>query len=91
MSTPSPNLVGVLLTALLATFVLTPILSLLVLRRYRRAVRRSMHCPPAASNRRGASWSEVRGPIQPRPRAIGLASFIPTPRNSMARSRPITL
>ena len=40
---PAPDLPGVLLGAMLATITLTPILSLLVLWRYRRAVRRSMH------------------------------------------------
>jgi hypothetical protein len=43
MPLPSPNLDAVVVMTLLATIILTPILSLLVLRRYRRAVTRSMH------------------------------------------------
>jgi hypothetical protein len=43
MPVPSPDLGGVVLWTLLVTITLTPILSLLVLWRYRRAVTRSMH------------------------------------------------
>jgi hypothetical protein len=43
MPVPSPDPGGVVLMTLLATIILTPILSLLVLWRYRRAVTRSMH------------------------------------------------
>jgi hypothetical protein len=70
MSTPSPDVVGVLLAAMIATIVLTPILSLLVLWRYRRAVRRSMHAtapgggPPAIQ----APWSDGYRYPDPRPR-----------------------
>jgi hypothetical protein len=94
MSTPSPNLVGVLLTALLAKFVLTPILSLLVLRRYRRAVTRSMHAsaPGGKQPARPAIWSEVRGPIQPRPRAasppvMAVTADIPAETSASSRRR----
>ena len=38
-----PDLIGVVFGAMAATIAVTPILSLLVLWRYRRAVRRSMH------------------------------------------------
>ena len=93
MSTPSPNLVGVLLTVLLAVFVLTPILSLLVLRRYRRAVRRSMHATAPGSKQpaRPAIWSEVRGPLQPRAGGASapvMAVTADSPAESSASSRP---
>ena len=74
---PPPNLIGVVGWAMVATIVVTPILSLLVLWRYRRAVRRSMHLtapgggqlavqtqwqPPAPTQ-----WNEVQGYPYPRP------------------------
>ena len=72
-----PDLIGVVVGAMVATIVVTPILSLLVLWRYRHAVRRSMHLtapggsqaaiqpqwqPPIATQ-----WSEVQNYPYPRP------------------------
>lgn len=87
MSMSNPNLAAVLLTALLATFVLTPILSLLVLRRYRRAVRRSMHATAPGSKQpaKQAMRSEVRGPLQPRSGGAS-APVIPVPPENLAEA-----
>ena len=62
MPVPSPDLAGVLFGTLLATMALTPILSLLVLRRYRRAVTRSMHLT-APGARQPAIQSQWQPPI----------------------------
>ena len=55
MAPHPPDLVGLLLAALIATVVVTPVLSLLVLWWYRRAVGRSMRADgPAPSGRAGS-------------------------------------
>lgn len=76
MTAPNPpDLIGVLLGAILATMVLTPMLSLLVLWRYRRAVRRSMHLTadgggqpamqPVSNERHGHRYPGPAGPSVP--------------------------
>jgi hypothetical protein len=61
MPLPTPDPGGVLLGTLLVTIILTPILSLLVLWRYRRAVQRSMHL--TAPGGRPAIQSQWQPPI----------------------------
>jgi hypothetical protein len=72
-----PDLIGVVVGAMVATIVVTPILSLLVLWRYRHAVRRSMHLTAPGSTQAAiqpqwqlpiaTQWREGQGYPYPRP------------------------
>jgi hypothetical protein len=87
VSAPNPlNLNGLLLAAMLATIALTPILSMLVLRRYRRAVSRSMLATaPGGAEPAIIMSSEGRGPLQPRPGGAS-APVIAVPAESRAEA-----
>ena len=63
MPVPSPNLDAVVFMTLLATIILTPILSVLVLRRYRRAVTRSMQLTAPAGGQQADIASQWQPPL----------------------------
>jgi hypothetical protein len=78
MPVPSPNLTGVLFGTLLVTMALTPILSLLLLWRFRRAVRRSMYAtgPGSLQSADQAGMSERHGSPDPGPGGLPFAPVV---------------
>jgi hypothetical protein len=79
-----PDLIGVLFAAILVTIALTSILSLLVLWRYRRAVRRSMH-QTAPGGQQAIQFQQPEGHTHPSPRSGGpSAPLVAVPAGSSA-------
>ena len=78
MPVPSPDLTGVLFGTLLVTMALTPILSLLMLRGYRRALRRSMYAtgPGSLQSADQAGMSERHGSPDPGPGGLPFAPVV---------------
>jgi hypothetical protein len=88
MPVSSPDWAGPLLGTLLVTIVLTPILSLLLLWRFRRAVRRSIYAtgPGSLQSASQAGMSERHGSPDPGPGGLPFAPVVALAGNQVRAS-----
>jgi hypothetical protein len=87
MPTPTLDLTGFLFATVLATIALTPLLSVLVLWRYRRAVERSMHATARGSRQLATKTSSTEGHGDPELHQVGAhAPIVAVPASRAAAS-----